>query len=324
MEFKRLAEILKTFNSSKTKIWRRLKKRNDTAVKKPKVAGGGQFSLFDDPQEPIESNIRIKRANINSVSHFYQFIETDFAFEIFLEHLSRQKSVCFDTETTSLNPLRAKIVGIAFSWESHKGFYIPIPENDLKSKHIIEKLRPFFENSSVEKIGQNLKYDIKVLNQYKIAVKGPLFDTMIAHYIINPDMRHNMSVLAENYLNYEVIPIENLIGKKGKNQKSMREVDLKEVMEYAVEDADITFQLAKLFKKEMTDANMIELFNSIEIPLINVLASMESEGVCLDVEFLKTLSIDLNNDIKNLERKIYDQMEKFLTSHSKTTGGHFI
>ena len=224
-------------------------------------------------------------------------------------------------ETTSLNPLRAKIVGIAFSWESHKGFYIPFPENDLKSKHIIEKLRPFFENSSVEKIGQNLKYDIKVLNQYKIAVKGPLFDTMIAHYIINPDMRHNMSVLAENYLNYEVIPIENLIGKKGKNQKSMREVDLKEVTEYAVEDADITFQLAKLFKKEMTEANMIELFNSIEIPLINVLASMESEGVCLDVEFLKTLSIDLNNDIKNLERKIYDQAgEVFNISSPKQLG----
>ena len=134
-------------------------------------------------------------------------------------------------------------------------------------------------------------------------------------------MRHNMSVLAENYLNYEVIPIENLIGKKGKNQKSMREIDLKEVTEYAVEDADITFQLAKLFKKEMTEANMIELFNSIEIPLINVLASMESEGVCLDVEFLKTLSIDLNNDIKNLERKIYDQAgEVFNISSPKQLG----
>ena len=324
LEFRRLAEnFKKTFNSlSKSENLEKIeKKENDTAVKKTTVAGGGQFSLFDDPQEPIESNITIKRANINSVSHFYQFVETDFAFEIFLEHLNRQKSVCFDTETTSLNPLRAKIVGIAFSWESHKGFYIPFPENDLKSKHIIEKLRPFFENSLVEKIGQNLKYDIKVLSQYKIAVKGPLFDTMIAHYIINPDMRHNMSVLAENYLNYEVIPIENLIGKKGKKQKSMREVDLKEVTEYAVEDADITFQLAELFKKEMTEANMIELFNSIEIPLINVLASMESEGVCLDVEFLKTLSIDLNNDIKNLERKIYDQAgEVFNISSPKQLG----
>ena len=180
-------------------------------------------------------------------------------------------------------------------------------EDQLKAQLLIDKLRPFFENDTTEKIGQNLKYDLKVLRKYNLTVEGPLFDTMIAHYLINPDMRHNMNVLAETYLNYSPQSIEELIGKKGKNQKTMRELPVKEVAEYAVENADITFQLAQHFKKEMSDANTLNLFNTIEIPLIKVLADMELEGIRLDVDFLNGLSSDLDKDISALEESIYNK-----------------
>ena len=324
LEFRRLAEnFKKTFNTLSKNENLNFTEKNENApeFKKSVIAGGGQFSLFDNLQEPKKSVVTNKRSNINTISHLYQFIENDFALEIFLEQLKIQKSVCFDTETTSIDFLKAKLVGIAFSWEAFKGFYVPFPEDDFKSKELIEKFRPFFENTEIEKIGQNLKYDIKVLDKYQIKVKGPLFDTMIAHYIINPDMRHNMSVLAENYLNYETIPIENLIGKRGRHQKSMREVPLNKITEYAVEDADITFQLAQHFKKEISDANTKKVFDSIEIPLIGVLASMELEGIRLDIEFLKTLAVDLNNDIIDLENTIYGQAgEVFNISSPKQLG----
>ena len=157
----------------------------------------------------------------------------------------------FDTETTGLNPITAELVGIAFSWEVGKGFYLPFPENKDEAQELIEQLRPFFESENIQKIGQNLKYDIKVLAKYNVEVKGKLFDTMLAHYLINPDMRHNMDVLAETYLNYTPISIEELIGKKGKNQLSMRDVPLEKQTEYAVEDADITLQLKEHFEKRI-------------------------------------------------------------------------
>ena len=308
LEFRRLMENFnKTFNNkakeeSQTQITKQVK-----PIKKTPSAGTGQFSLFDVPTEEINNLAPYKRQNIKTVSHFYQFIDKDLAFELFLNQLYKQKSVCFDTETTNLNALKAELVGIAFSWESGKGFYIPFPQKKLKAQTLIEKLRPFFENTSIEKIGKNLKYDLKVLRKYNITVEGPLFDTMIAHYLINPDMRHNLNILAETYLNYSPLAIEELIGKKGKNQKSMAEVGIKDITEYAVEDADITFQLAQHFKKEMSNTNTLNLFNNIEIPLIKVLAAMELEGICLDINFLKGLSTDLDKDIKHLEESIYQE-----------------
>jgi len=308
LEFRRLMENFnKTFNNKvkeeiQTQITKQVK-----PIKKTPSAGTGQFSLFDVPTEEINNLAPYKRQNIKTVSHFYQFIDKDLAFELFLNQLYKQKSVCFDTETTNLNALKAELIGIAFSWESGKGFYIPFPQNKLKAQTLIEKLRPFFENTSIEKIGQNLKYDLKVLRKYNISVEGPLFDTMIAHYLINPDMRHNLNILAETYLNYSPLAIEELIGKKGKNQKSMAEVGIKDITEYAVEDADITFQLAQHFKKEMSNTNTLNLFNNIEIPLIKVLAAMELEGICLDINFLKGLSTDLDKDIKYLEGSIYQE-----------------
>ena len=311
LEFRRLIEnFKKTFAVNKADTSdtdENTSEKITPKITKNTTAGTGQFSLFDAPIEENSVVPIFERSTIKSVAHFYQFIESDFAFDLFLKQLLEKKSVCFDTETTSLNPLEAKLVGIAFSWEAHKGFYIPFPDEQEKAQQLIEKLRPFFENENIEKIGQNLKFDIKVLHKYNLSVEGPLFDTMIAHYLINPDMRHNMNILAETYLNYTPMAIEELIGKKGKHQKSMRSVSLETITEYAVEDADITYQLAQHFKREMSDANTLNLFNSIEIPLIKVLASMELEGIRLDVDFLKSLSLDLNNDIKTLEQNIFDK-----------------
>lgn len=291
--------------------------------KDPKVAGSGQFSLFGG--DPSEAAATIKDVNsrntIADVKHFYQLVEEGLAMELFLQKLMQQTSVCFDTETTSINPLEAELVGIAFSWATGKGFYVPFPTERDQALNLIEKLRPFFESESIEKIGQNLKYDVKVIQNYGLTVKGQLFDTMLAHYLINPDMRHNMDVLAETYLNYTPVSITELIGKKGKNQLSMRQVPLKKQTEYAVEDADITFQLAQHFRPELEQAKTDKLFEDIEVPLLRVLADMEREGINLDEGFLNDLSVELDKDIKALESKIYEQAgEQFNIASPKQLG----
>ncbi len=308
LEFRRLKDqFIKIFSQEAEEA---SAKNNDTPASKKVVteAGGGQFSLFgNDGNAPATIKATSGRKTIKDVSHVYQSVTSGMAMNFFMQNLMKQTSVCFDTETTGLNPLTAELVGIAFSWEAGKGFYIPIPENKGEAQKIIEILRPFFESEKIEKIGQNLKYDIKVLHKYNIKVIGNCFDTMLAHYLINPDMRHNMDVLSEAYLNYTPVSITELIGKKGKNQLSMRDVPLDQQTEYAVEDADITFQLAQQFRPELAEAKTEELFNTIEIPLLHVLADMELEGINLDKDFLNSLSGDLNNDIKNLELKIYEE-----------------
>ncbi|HLU81689.1 MAG TPA: DNA polymerase I, partial [Flavobacteriaceae bacterium] len=194
--------------------------------------------------------------------------------------------------------------------EKGKGYYLPFPVEENEAQQLIEKLRPFFESEAIEKIGQNLKFDLKVLKNYNIEVQGPLFDTMLAHYIINPDMRHNMEVLSETYLNYSPIAIEKLIGKKGRNQASMSTVSLDKLTEYAVEDADITMQLKHFFAQELKDADNEKLFHEIEIPLLRVLAEMESEGIRVDRDFLDQLSKVLEADAAKLEREIYEEAEE--------------
>ena len=264
----------------------------------------GQLDLF---ASPLSENIPIATdfKTIETSEHFYQSLETPMARKLFISKLMQQKSVCFDTETTSLNTLEAELVGIAFSYEKGKGYYIPFPENREEAQVIIEELRPFFENENIEKIAHNIKYDIKVLDKYRIIVKGNYFDTMIAHYLLQPDMRHGMNVLAETYLKYSPISIEKLIGKKGKNQKSMQSVDIKDITKYAVEDADITFQLKQVFNQKLKDKNLMDLFQKIEMPLVKVLAKMELEGINLDTNFLNGLAKDLTKDILDLESKIY-------------------
>jgi DNA polymerase I len=295
----------------------------ETAKQEAKVAGSGQFTLFGG--DPAEAAATIKDVNsrktIADVPHFYQSVQGGMAMELFLQNLMKQSSVCFDTETTSINPLEAELVGIAFSWAAGKGFYVPFPEGKNDAMPLIEKLRPFFESETIEKIGQNLKYDIKVMQNYGVEVKGKLFDTMLAHYLINPDMRHNMDVLSETYLNYTPISITELIGKKGKNQLNMRQVPLDKQTEYAVEDADVTFQLAQHFAPELKETETDTLFANIEVPLLRVLADMEREGINLDEAYLKDLSKQLDTDIQNLEKKIYEQAgEEFNIASPKQLG----
>ena len=322
LEFRRLTEqftkLFSTPNNSEEK-----KETNNSKTEKEKIAGSGQFSLFDEPSTTVQTGEHSfsGRNSLDNTPHLYQSVAPGLATQLFIEKLLKQNTVCFDTETTSLDPLEAKLVGIAFSWEKGKGYYLPIPENQQEAQALIEDLRPFFENEAIEKVGQNLKYDIKVLHKYGITVSGKLFDTMIAHYLINPDMRHNMDVLAETYLNYSPQSISELIGKKGKNQLSMRTVPLEKITQYAVEDADITLQLKEHFEKELQEAYLRKLFDTIEIPLVKVLAGMELEGINLDVAFLKSLEKDLNNDIKKLEEAIFKEAgEEFNIASPKQLG----
>ncbi|WP_459211279.1 DNA polymerase I [Aquimarina rhabdastrellae] len=291
--------------------------------KKTTTAGAGQFSLFDTGGNTDDTTTVISSRNsIEKVSHFYQnVVSSGLALDLFINNLLKQSSVCFDTETTGLDALTAELVGIAFSWEKGKGFYLPFSEDRAEAQKLIERLRPFFEADHIEKIGQNLKYDIKVLAKYDIQIKGKLFDTMLAHYLINPDMRHNMDILAETYLNYTPISITELIGKKGKNQLSMRQVALEKQTEYAVEDTDITLQLKEHFAPELKEADTLSLFDDIEIPLLRVLAAMEIEGINLDTQFLNGLSETLDKDIKALESKIYEAAdEEFNIASPKQLG----
>lgn len=285
-----------------------------------------QFDLFgfyeDGESTPsLSGKVGMGLATLENTTHFYQIIQGDLPVKLLLQNLLNQTSVCFDTETTGIDALNAELAGMSFSFEKGKGFYVPFPENQDEAQNLIEKFRPFFENENIEKIGQNMKYDLKILSNYNIQVKGKLFDTMIAHYLINPDMRHNMDVLSETYLKYSPKSIETLIGKKGKNQLSMRDVPLEDIKEYATEDADITFQLAAHFQPILEKVGTKKLFDEIEIPLVPVLADMEKEGIRLDVEFLKSMSVDMQKEIHELEHKIYETAgEKFNLASPKQLG----
>ena len=288
----------------------------------PKKSSEDQFDLFgfyeeSAGDEPTKSGF----ANLENTSHSYQIVQGDLGVKLLLGNLNKQTSVCFDTETTGINTLHAELVGLSFSFEQGKGFYVPFPENQKDAQLLAAKFVPFFENENIEKIGQNIKYDLKMLSRYGIAVKGKLFDTMIAHYLINPDMRHGMDILSETYLKYSPKSIEDLIGKKGKNQKSMRDVSLEVIKEYAAEDADITFQLKQHFDPILNKAETKKLFDEIEIPLIPVLAAMETEGINLDVDFLNEMSVEMQKEIDVAEQKIYAAAnQKFNLASPKQLG----
>ena len=299
LEFRRLTERFQKLFS-------------DTAVKtdSPKPSSKNEvaqpFDLFHQPgagELPVNDTYK----TLATTSHLYQTIESEQEQELLLEWLLQQDSVCFDTETTGLDELTAELVGIAFSWKEGTGYYLPFPEDRLACETKLAYLKPFFENSKIEKVGHNLKYDIKVLQQYGLEVQEPIFDTMIAHYLINPDMRHNMDVLAETYLGYKPQPISELIGKKGIYQGSMRHVPLEKQKEYAVEDADITLQLKNRFTKELATQEVVDLFHKIELPLVRVLASMESAGIRIDVDYLNELAKQFKEETLVLEERIYEQ-----------------
>lgn len=264
----------------------------------------GMMDMFATFEQLDQSTSNKK--NIDENDHLYQFIDQPKAQRILLENLLKQKAVCFDTETTSLNELEAELIGMSFSYKKGLAYYIPISENQEQAQETVELFRPFFEAENVLKIAHNLKYDAKVLRNYNIDIKGKIFDTMIAHYLLNPDGRHGMDYLSEMYLDYKPVSIESLIGKKGKNQVTLREVDVETQTAYAAEDADVTFQLYELFAPQLVKENLENLFYNVEMPLMKVLAKIELTGVKLDNNWLTQESIDLENDLRVLESKIFE------------------
>jgi len=254
----------------------------------------------------VESDIpSTEKKSIESVDHSYILLENNSDIKEFVKKAGELDEFCFDSETTSIDPLDAELVALTFSWEKGTGYLIHFPESQKETETILEIVRPLFENPAIRKIGQNMKYDIQVLANYGIEVKGPLFDTMIAHYLLEPDMRHNMNLLSESYLGYSPVHIESLIGEKGNNQKNMRSVPVDKLMEYAVEDADVTYQLKMIFEPKIISGGLADLARDIEMPLISVLAAMERNGVKLDLEDLKSITINLREDIISLEKEIY-------------------
>ncbi|MCD4695700.1 MAG: DNA polymerase I [Bacteroidales bacterium] len=244
---------------------------------------------------------------IKNTDHNYHLIDTFEKRKELIEQLEKSGSFCFDTETTGVDAHQAELVGMSFSVKNGEAWYVPVPENYNECLKIVHEFKPLFENGEIGKTGQNLKYDISILKWYDVSVKGKLFDTMLAHYLLQPDQRHNMDVLAENYLNYKPVTIESLIGKKGKNQLSIRTVELETLKDYACEDADITFQLKEAFEPMLKENDATTLFEKIEVPLVPVLASMESEGVKLNIDTLKEYSVQLGSEIEEIQNEILEQ-----------------
>ncbi len=277
-----------------------------------KAEGGSQMDLFGgaapvaisdesfEQEEPAE-----KKTALTEV-HDYHLIDTPESRKSLLKYLLLQKEVCFDTETTNIDSFEAELVGISFAYIKGEAYYIPVPEAFEEAKKIAEEFRELFESKTITKIGQNIKYDMTVLKKYGIEVSGPLFDTMLAHYLVDPDTRHGMDVLAENYLNYSPISIETLIGKKGVKQGTMRDADLKAITEYAAEDADITLQLKEKLVPEVEKLGMKKLLDEVEGPLVNVLSYMEYEGVKIDTDALGEMSGELEKASKIVEKEIYE------------------
>lgn len=269
----------------------------------------GQLELFGtgkiNPESQSTTSVE-ELGTFSEESTNYHFVDTVEKIDKLINTITQQTSVSFDTETDNLEARNANLVGIAFSFKAKEAYYVPFPEEFDDAKKLLEKFIPYFESDKIEKVAHNIKYDEQVINRYGVKLRGPRFDTMIAHYLLSPDAQHNMDFLAEYYLQYNTIPIENLIGKKGKNQKTMREIEQKEIVPYACEDADVTWQLKQLFEPEIQKEHLKDLFYKIEMPLSEVLKSMEQEGILLDIDHLKTFSEELEKDLVEIENKIIE------------------
>jgi DNA polymerase-1 len=263
-----------------------------------------QGSLFDAPATQNTVAPPTTHRTINDVSHHYHLVDNEMALISLISELSVQPEFCFDTETTGLDVGTAELVGLSFSWKAHEGYYVPVPPSREEALNKVKEFKDLFEDVNILKIGQNVKFDWLVLHKYGIVAQGPFFDTMVAHHLINPGLKHNMDFMAETYLNYQPVSIESLIGKKGKGQGNMRDVELKLITEYAAEDADVTFQLKKILKQELEKESLLEFFETVEMPLMNVLANMELTGVKLDAAELKLFAKVLANRIVETEKKI--------------------
>ena len=301
---------------------------NETkSVEKPKQKTA-QTDLFNSPDlfsQDVENNSPKEMAanfkTINELNHIYELIDSTEKIINLIALLKQHHEFCFDTETTSLNTLNAELVGFSFSVKEHEAYYVPINESKALALEQINLFKPLFEDETKTLIGQNIKYDYQVLKNYGIDIKNKLFDTMVAHFLIMPDMRHNMDLLAQTYLNYSPVSISTLIGKKGSDQLSMRSVDINLIKDYAAEDADITLQLKNNFVPKLIEHELEKLFNEVELPLIKVLANIEREGINIDVPALKEFSLQLQNDIAIVEAEIQGFAgTKFNVSSPKQVG----
>jgi len=273
-----------------------------------------QKDLFGNDISSAKKEVRKKAysvasKDITNVKHSYKVANTKEERAILMKQLMGAKTVCIDTETTGIDPNIADLVGLSFSIKKHTGTYIPMPDDRAECIAILEEIKPFFDNESITKIGQNIKYDIIMLKSYGFELADPIFDTMIAHYLMEPDKRHKLDILSESYLDYKMVPIEDLIGKRGKNQLSMRDLEINKVGDYAIEDADVTLQLKEVFEKTLKEESLTKLYSEIELPLVHVLAAMEFEGVKINDKFLNDYSKELEKLIKETQDKIYKQAE---------------
>ena len=286
----------------KTLIDRVLKKTQKTQKK-----ADSQLDLFAEfATKDEESSENSSYTSLKDTPHEYKLIDNENEIRNLFDFLMTFEIVSLDTETTSTNAIEAELVGMSFSVEENKAFYVPVSGNREEALRIVNIFKPLYENEKILKVGQNIKYDLEVLANYGVTLKGKMFDTMIAHYVLQPELYHNMDYLAEIYLKYKTIHIEELIGPKGKGQKNMRDLNPQDVYEYAAEDADITLKLKNILEKELEKAGVEHLFYDIEMPLMPVLASMEMNGVCLDTVSLKETSEVLTNRLKVIENKIYE------------------
>ena len=281
-----------------------------------------QLDLFAEfPTDGQVASENSKISSLKTTPHDYQLIDNEEGMKEIAQKFLSTKILSLDTETTSTDPMKAELVGLSFATEEHKAYYVPVPAQQSAAQQVVEIFRPVYENEQIMKVGQNLKYDLEVLHNYGITLKGPMWDTMIAHYLIQPELRHNMDYMAEIYLNYQTIHIDELIGPKGKNQRSMRDLSPQEVYEYAAEDADITLQLKNKLEPELKKYECEDLFYNIEMPLMPVLAEMEMNGVCIDTESLNETSAIFTQRMVELEQRIYELAgEQFNIASPKQVG----
>ena len=282
----------------------------DKLLKKPQKASipaNGQLDLFAEfPSDGANLSENTSFETLKTVTHDYKLVENEEEMQKIRDYFLTNEILSLDTETTSTTAIDAELVGLSFAVKEFEAFYVPIPAEREKALQIVNIFKPVYENPKILKVGQNLKYDLEVLRNYNVQLQGPMWDTMIAHYLIQPELRHNMDYMAEIYLNYKTIHIDELIGPKGKNQRSMRDLSPTLVYEYACEDADITLRLKNKLEPELKKFECEKLFYDIEMPLMPVLAEMEMNGVCLDVDSLKETSIILTNRMNELEKRIYE------------------
>ena len=313
------AELNRIFTELEFKSFvNRILKKPET-VQKTVNAQLDLFAEFPTDGQVCSENSKI--SSLKTTPHDYQLVDNEDEMKKIVEKFLSGKILVLDTETTSTSPIDAELVGLSFAVKEHQAFYVPVPANRDEAQRVVEIFRPVYENESIMKVGQNLKYDLEVLRNYGIVLKGPMWDTMIAHYLIQPELRHNMDYMAEIYLNYQTIHIDELIGPKGKNQRSMRDLTPQQVYEYAAEDADITLQLKNKLEPELKKYECEDLFYHIEMPLMPVLAEMEMNGVCLDTESLKETSDIFTQRILELEQHIYELAgESFNIASPKQVG----